>query len=170
MRIFRTMQLCIALSVLFGASLFAQQQGPFAGGWKLDTKQSDFGSEPAPKFVTLTILDDTPQKFWWKVTEQDENGKESTFSWTGPADGTMHPVKLSDGTASAQQSAKKEQDGSLVRHGEEPDGSSFDAHSKLSSDNNTLVDEVTIKSKDGKETKQKYVYHRATIKHTTTIR
>jgi len=46
------------------------------------------------------------------------------------------------------------------RHGEEADGSSFDARSIISDDGNSMTDEITTKSKDGQETKQKYAYNR----------
>ena len=47
----------------------------------------------------------------------------------------------------------------MVRRGEDNDGS-FEARSKVSADGNTLTDEITVKSKDGKETKERDVYQR----------
>jgi len=50
----------------------------------------------------------------------------------------------------------------LIRHGETPDGSTFDARATLSADGNTVTEEMTMKSKDGKEEKGKTVMHRVT--------
>jgi hypothetical protein len=60
----------------------------------------------------------------------------------------------------SQQRAKREQDGTQVRHGEDPDGSVFDAHDSPSPDGNTITEEITSKSKDGKENTIKYVLRR----------
>jgi hypothetical protein len=89
----------------------------------------------------------------------DPDGKPFAYWWHGPEDGSMHPVMSKSG-GQEKQSAKKEQEGSIARHGEQADGSSFDARSKISDDGNSMTEEVTAKSKDGKETKQKYVYKR----------
>jgi hypothetical protein len=71
----------------------------------------------------------------------------------------MHPVMEGEKPIS-QQSEKREQDGTRFRHGEYSDGSAFDAHDSLSPDGNTLTEEITEKSKDGKESTKKIVLHR----------
>ena len=152
-----------AICVLFGVSTWAQTKHSQVGTWNLDIAQSTFGSEPAPESITVVILKDTPQLLSWRVREVDEKGKVFAYSWSGPADGSMHPV-MSDGKEIGKQSAKREDGGALDRHGEEPDGTVFDARDKLSDDGNTILEEVTEKSKDGKETKTKTVYHRDTKK------
>ena len=86
------------------------------------------------------------------------------YSWSGPEDGTMHPV-MHDGKEIGKQSARREDDGALDRHGEDPDGTVFDAHDKLSDYGNSILEQVTEKSKDGKEKKTKTVWQR-TRKHT----
>ena len=75
----------------------------------------------------------------------------------------MHPV-MQNGKEMSKESAKREEDGSLLRHVEDPDGSSSDARSRVSDDGNILTDEMTVKAKDGKELKRKIVYHRVTGK------
>ena len=144
---------------LFAVGAWAQSQRSQAGTWKLDLSQSDFGSEQAPKSVTLTILKDTPTMLSWRVNVVGAKDEDMSFSWGGSKDGSMHPV-TQNGKEISKQSAKREADGSLHRHGEEPDGSSFDAYSKTSDDGTTITDEITVKAKDGKEEKQKLVYHR----------
>ena len=149
-----------SLCSLLVAGALAQSSKSAVGTWKLDTSESDFGSAPAPKSLTVTVLKDTPAMLSWRVHMLDDKGKAISYSWSGPEDGTMHPV-LQNGKEVSKQSAKREEDGSLTRHDQDPDGSSFDARGKISDDGNTITEEATSKSKDGKEFKQKYVYHRS---------
>lgn len=148
------------IGLVFVACCFAQNNRSGVGTWKMDASQSDFGSDPAPRSVTITVLKDTPEMLSWRVHLIDGKGKAISYSWSGPENGSMHPV-MQNGKEIGKQSARKEDDGSLLRHGEDPDGSSFDARSKISDDGNTMTEEATEKSKDGKETKAKTVYHRA---------
>jgi hypothetical protein len=148
-----------AICVLFGASTWGQSKDSDVGTWNVDIAQSTFGSEPTPKSITVVILKDTPQLLSWRVNGVDANGKEFAYSWSGPIDGTMHPV-MQNGKEIGKQSARRENDGTLDRHGEDPEGSSFDARDKLSSDGNTILEDTSEKSKDGKETKTKTMYHR----------
>ena len=71
----------------------------------------------------------------------------------------MHPV-MQNGKEISKQGAKRKVDGSLHRHGENPDGSSFDAYSKVSEDGASITDEITVRGKDSNESKEKFVYHR----------
>jgi hypothetical protein len=149
---------CLSLAL---ASAFAQQKASSVGTWKLDPAQSDFGSDPALKSVTLNILKDTPQMLSWRVRVVDDKGKLWSYSWSGPEDGSMNPIIQPGKPSDTQESARKDADGTLIRHGEEKDGSSFDARGTISADGNTITDQIVGKSKDGKESKAKYVYHRA---------
>src|SRR3954469_6834585 len=76
------------------------------GTWKLDLTQSTFGSEPAPKSLTLTILKDTPQLFSWRVDVVDAKGVAFSYSWSGPTDGSMQPVTGPKGEAMGKQGLK----------------------------------------------------------------
>jgi hypothetical protein len=153
-----------AICVLFGVGTWAQTKNSQVGTWNLDIGQSTFGSEPVPKSITVWILKDTPQLLSWRVREVHGDGKAFAYSWSGPEDGAMHPV-MHNGKGIGKQSATREDDGALDRHGEDPDGTVFDARDKLSDDGNTILEEVTEKSKDGKETKTKTMWQR-TRKHT----
>jgi hypothetical protein len=148
------------LSLALGGA-FAQQKATTVGTWKLDPAQSDFGGDPALQSATVTILKDTPQMLSWRVRVVDDKGKPSSYSWSGPEDGSLHPIIETGKTSTSQESARKDADGGLIRHGEGSDGSSFDAKSTISADGNTITDQMTGKSKDGKASKAKYVYHRA---------
>jgi len=131
------------------------------GTWKLDVAKSTFGSEPAPKAVTLNILKDTPELASWRVDIVDEKSQSMSYSWSGPQDGSMHPVKDAKGQSVGQESLKQEKDGALLRHGVgDNDGSSFDARSTLSADGNTITDVITSKTKDGKTSKATNIYQR----------
>ncbi len=145
--------------LLVDTGAVAQSKTSGVGTWKLDASQSDFGSDPAPKDIAITVLKDTPEVLSWRVHVLDAKGKDISYSWQGPEDGSMHPV-MQDGKSIGNQSAKKQADGALLRHGEDPDGSSFDALSKISDDGKTMTEEATSKSKDGAQNKGKTVYHR----------
>jgi hypothetical protein len=142
----------------------AQDKPSAAGTWKLDIAQSDFGSDPAPKSMFGTISADTPQMMSFRIHGVDDKGQALWYSWRGPEDGSKHPMLL-NGKPAGQQSVKKESDGTLVRHGEDStDGSTFDARGSLSPDGKTFTDEITEKSKDGKKSIQKQVWHRVSAK------
>ena len=72
------------IAVLLHASLAVAQTKtakPSAMGvWKMDVKQSKFGSQPPPKSGMLTILTDTPDAMAWRYEEVDATGKSSTLS------------------------------------------------------------------------------------------
>ena len=149
----------VACLLLFTTNVLTQVKTSAVGTWKLDSSKSDLGSEPAPKSITIDVLKDAPEMLSWRVHVVDDKGKAFSYSWSGPEDGSMHEV-MQSGKIIGKQSAKKEADGALLRHGEDPDGSSFDSHSTLSADGKTMEDEINATSKDGKQTKYKYTYNR----------
>ena len=85
----------------------AQDKPSAAGNWKLDIAQSDFGSDPAPKSVSGTISSDTPRMMSYHVINVDDKGNRSAFSWSGPEDGSIHPMMM-NGKPVGRQSVKKE--------------------------------------------------------------
>jgi hypothetical protein len=139
--------------VLAGVAAIAQtnvSKASSVGTWKLDVEHSDFGSQPAPKSLTLTILKDAPDGLAWRVDIVDDKGQPFSYSWSGAADGTMQPIKGADGREIGKESATRE-NGALLRHGVEAmDGSTFDGRATMSADGNTITDVVTNKSQDGK--------------------
>jgi hypothetical protein len=148
-----------AVGLLLAISARGQEKHSAVGTWKVDIAKSDFGSDPKPKSITVVILKDTPEMLSWRVRGMDKQGRVFAYSWKGPEDGSMHPV-MQNGKELGKQSAKREDDGSMLRHGEFSDGTSFDARSKISDDGNTMTEEASEKYKDGKETKGRTVYHR----------
>jgi hypothetical protein len=137
------------------------QSRSLVGTWKLDVTQSDFGRDPALRSFTFTMTKDSPELGSYRGHGVDHDGKPISFSWSGPEDGSMHPVKDAAGKTLAMQSLKRQPNGALLRHGEDSsDGSSFNGEGKMADDGNTFVEESTEKSKDGTETKARQVYHR----------
>lgn len=148
----------LLLGLLLSTAAFAQNRS-LTGTWKLDTKQSDFGSEPPPKSMTAT-LKDTQKMFSLHGHGIDAKGKSFSYSWSGPEDGTMLPIRTG-GKVSGKMSARKDGD-TLVRHSEDStDGTIADYRATVSEDGKSATEEVTYRSKDGKESsKQKTVWHR----------
>jgi hypothetical protein len=138
-------------------------QASSVGTWQLDVTKSSFGSNPPPKAVTLTILTYTPALTSWRVDVVGPKGESMSYSWSGPLDGSMQPVKDSKGQVLGQEGLIQDKDGALLRRGvDSTDGSSFDARATLSADGNTINDVVSGKTKDGKTSKMTMVYQRAT--------
>jgi hypothetical protein len=113
-----------------------------------------------PKAVTLTILKDAPELTSFRVEVVDAKGETFSYSWSGPRDGSLQPLKDAKGQILGQESITRDKDGAVLRHGVGPDGSSFDARSTLSADGNTITDVITSKTKDGKTSKRTDVLHR----------
>jgi hypothetical protein len=161
----------VLLFLLAAPPVFAQAAAPHVssvGTWKADLKESKFGDEGAPKSLTLTIMKDTPQLLSWRVDEVDAKGTAMSYSWSGPQDGTMQPVKGTDGKELGKQSFKDEK-GVMIRRGDGgKDGPPFESHVTTSADGKTMTDVVTAKSKDGKPMSQTVVWHRASEAKKTT--
>lgn len=132
----------------------AQDKTTFEGTWKLDSAKGDSGSKPQMT-MTATISKLAPNSLSIRLNGVDPTGKRFSHSWVGPEDGTMHPFENESGEQSVRRDGNV-----LIRHGEISDGSTFDARDSLSADGNTFTEEMTIKSKDGKEEKGNYVWHR----------
>ena len=158
--------LVLAVLTLVPVNAFAQTnatKASFVGTWKIDLAKSDFGPGPAPKAVTLTILKDTPELTSWRVDMVNAKGESRSYSWNGPQDGSLHPLKDTTGKVLDQQGMKRDKDGAVLRHGEDStDGFSFDGRATLSADGNTMTDVVTEKTKGGETSTLRYVYHRVT--------
>jgi hypothetical protein len=130
------------------------------GTWKADLAKTTVGAEPAPKAITLTILEDSIASMSWRVDIVDAKGEPMSYSWSGPLDGSLQPVKDAKGQVLLQESLSRDEEGALLRHGVESNGSSFDARSTLSADGNTITDVITSKTKDGKTSTETHVYRR----------
>ena len=141
-------------SLLVSASS-AQDKTSFEGTWKLDSAKGDSGSEQPLMTMTATISKVASNSLSIRLNGVDPTGKRYSHSWVGPEDGTMRPFE----NESEGQSVRRDGN-ALIRHVETADGSTFDARDSLWGDGNTITEEMTIKSKDGKEEKSKSVWHR----------
>ena len=138
-------------------------QASTVGTWKLDLAKSSLGSDPAPKAITLTILKDTPELSSWRIDVVDAKGESISYSWSGPLDGSLQPVKDPKGQVLLQESMTRDKEGALLRHGvDSTGGSSFDGRATVSADGNTITDVITSKTKDGKTLKETWIFHRVT--------
>jgi hypothetical protein len=135
-------------------------QASTVGTWKADLSRSTGGTGPAPKAITLTVLKDSVESTSWRIDIVDAKGESMSYSWNGPLDGSLQPVKDAKGQILLQESLKRDTQGALLRHGVEADGASFDARSTLSADGNTLTDVITVKAKDGTTSTETTVYRR----------
>jgi hypothetical protein len=133
----------------------AQDKTSFEGTWKLDSAKGGSGSEQPLMTMTATISKVAPNSLSIRLNGVDPTGKRFSHSWVGPEDGTMRPFE----NESEWQSVRRDGN-ALIRHGEISDGSTFDVRDSLSADGNTITEEMTIKSKDGKEVKGKSVWRR----------
>jgi hypothetical protein len=150
----------VSILVCLATGAIAQNRS-FVGTWKFDVSHSDLGRDPAPRSGTCTCLKDSPEVGSWRCRLIDHDGKVIAYSWSGPEDGSAHPRKDSAGNVMSMDNMKKQPDGTLLLHEEDPsDGSTFESVLKVSSDGSTLTQEGTEKSKDGTEAKKKYVLHR----------
>jgi hypothetical protein len=127
---------------------------PTPSKWVLNTSETDFGGGPGMKSDEMNILTDTEKWMKWTDVTVDDQGRTMKTSWSGPQDGTLKPIQGMEG---AQASFKTADDSS---HWVMPDGSTSDSVLTLSPDKKKATIMVTMKTKDGKEYKQKLVYDR----------
>ena len=131
------------------------------GTWKADLAKTTQGAGPAPKAITLTVLKDSIELTSWRVDVVDAKGESTSYSWSGPLDGSLQPVKDPTGKVLIQESLTRDKQGALLRHGvDSTDGSSFDGRATLSADGNTITDVITSKAKDGKTSTETVVFRR----------
>ncbi|MGE3841822.1 MAG: hypothetical protein AB7I50_09565, partial [Vicinamibacterales bacterium] len=87
--------LIVAVLTLGSFNMLAQTNGSQAspvGTWRIDLAKSTFGSDPAPKTMTLTILKYTPTLTSWRVDEVGSKGEATSYSWSGPLNGSLQPL------------------------------------------------------------------------------
>lgn len=122
--------------------------------WTLNLSESNFGSGPAMKGDVFVMITDTEK--WAKYTDVtvDGDGKTWKTSWSGPENGTPHPVK---GMPGATFSTNAATDVSVMTL---PDGTAITCDFSLSSDKKKFTNKCQAKMKDGKTTDQTMIYDR----------
>jgi hypothetical protein len=151
-------KLLAVTAVLLTAALpsaFAQNSAK--GTWRYDPAQSDFGSQPKPKSIRLVVTKDTPAMLAWHLTEVDADGKTQTRSWSGPEDGSMHPLRAA---GKKNESSFKREGDDIIRQAKMADGAMEESHISMSDDGNTMTEHVTGTDKDGKQFTATLVWHR----------
>jgi hypothetical protein len=153
------------LLVLTAVLLTAAWPGVFAqnpssvGTWKYNASQSDFGSGTKPKSMTLVITKDTPQMLAWHLTEVDTDGKVIHESWSGPQDGSMHPLKRTGGNREAGFQASGDQ---FTITEKSPDGTNTQSQVTKSDNGDTMTEHVTGTGQGGAPMTATIVWHRVT--------
>ncbi|HTQ96134.1 MAG TPA: hypothetical protein VMH89_04975 [Candidatus Acidoferrum sp.] len=133
----------------------AQDKTSFEGTWKLDSMKGDSGSEQPLMAMTATISRVAPNSLSIRLEGVDPTGKSFSNSWVGAEDGIMHSFDNGAGRQSVRRDGNV-----LIRQGEIPDGSTYEARESLSADGNTITGEMIVKSRDGKQEKSYTVWHR----------
>ena len=145
-------------AVLLGSftlsALAAHTHAPTPSTWELNVAASDFGGGPTMKSDKMSILTDNDKWLKWTDVTVDGDGKTWKTSWSGPQDGTLKPV---EGMEGAKASFKTADDSS---HWEMADGSTSDSTLVMSPDKKKVTITATVKTKDGKEFHQTWVYDR----------
>lgn len=140
---------CVAVLPLLAANLHT----PAHSVWTLNLKESDFGGGPSMKSEVVTFKVDTDKWLTWSDVTVDNEGKTIKSSWSGPADGTMHPVKGLPG-ATAGWNTATDSDHAVMQ-----DGTVFDETMSMPDPKKTVF-KVTVKDKAGHTFHQTLVYDR----------
>lgn len=132
------------------------------GTWNIDVAASDFGTDPTPRSMTMTIFEDTPEATGYRVHRVDPDGSILDYEWRGTKDGTPYrTVVTSDKSAPGATAAIKEVGGVEIEHGIEPDGELENGRLSISLDGQTLTFDVSWTTFEGTELKQKWVWRKA---------
>jgi hypothetical protein len=130
------------------------------GTWQLDIAASDFGGDPPPRSMTLTVFEETSSSLGYRVRRIRSDGSSFSFEWRGTKDGTPSAVRVSGAHNWKASSAYKEVNGDLVEHTIEEDGSLEVGRISLSPDGKTTTADFTWIEFDGKQTKQKWCFRK----------
>lgn len=121
--------------------------------WTLNLAESDFAGGPSMKSDVFVVTMDTEKWQKWSDNMVDSDGKNSKFSWSGPADGTPKPFTGINGTYSTNAATD-------VAVETMPDGSVSTCAFSLSADKKKFTNKCVTKTKDGKQFNQTTVYDR----------
>ncbi len=141
-------------SLLTSFVLAAHTHLPTPSTWTLNLGESDFGSGPAMKSDVFVMITDTEKQAKFTDSMVDGDGKTWNSSWSGPADGTTHPMT---GMAGATYSTDVATDRSVLTL---PDGTTIACDFSVSPDKKKFINKCVAKTKDGKQANQTMVYDR----------
>ncbi len=143
----------LLVALLIAPACFAAHTHlPAHSTWKLNAARSNFGGGPtmADQFTVLTDTD-----AWFAYTEvvTGSNGEITKFSWSGPHDGTLHPIV---GIPNARVGFNASNN---TAHMESP-SSSLRVRIELSPDGKTRTEHAIVRFKNGKVYHETWVYDR----------
>jgi hypothetical protein len=148
----RTLLFAALASLPVLAAFAAQTHVPANSVWKLNVAASDFAGGPGMKSDTFTMLVDTAKMQKFTDVMVDDAGNTVTWSWSGPADGTMHAVVGVPGMKYSTNAAADFSEETL------PDGTSIVCSFSLSDDGKKYTDHCNVTTKDHKNFMQVLVY------------
>ena len=134
--------------------------GNLIGTWQLNLSASDFGSDPPPKSITLTILEDSKARLGYRVHRINSHG-DFNYAWRGTKDGTPSATVVSGVSSTNSLEANKEVNGEIVGHGIERDGTLVVTRVSVAPDGHSITLNNTWIQFDGTEVKQKWVFDKA---------
>lgn len=145
----------LLLAVIFPgvARTQATKQGPMLGKWKLNLAKSDFGENPKPQSMIVTVESDTPELIKFSVQMTAPTGMAFSYSYQGAADGKDYPAT---GTSSTY--AYTEQDGVVTETEKDSDGTVIKGTFALSPNGKIGTWTYTVTDPQGNVTHEKLVY------------
>lgn len=152
--------LLVVLAALFAAPC-GWGAGNRVGKWQIDLAESNFGNDPAPKSMTLTIFEDSATDFGYRVNVVNADQSHFEYEWRGTKDGIPHPVHSLTSHDVSLPAAIREVDGDLVEHGIEPDGMLESSRLSVSQDGRTLTIDIHWIRFQGAEIRRKWCFHPA---------
>ncbi len=150
----RLVSAALLSSLLAPVTFAAHTHLPTPSTWTLNLGESDFGSGPTMKSDIFVMITDTEKHAKYTDVTVDGDGKTLKSSWSGPADGTPHPIT---GMAGATYSTDAATDVSVMNL---PDGTAITCDFSLSPDKKKFINKCVAKTKDGKQANQTIVYDR----------
>lgn len=130
----------------------AAKQGPMLGTWKLNVAKSDFGENPKPISMLVTVESDTPELVQFSVTMTVAMGTYS-YTYKGAADGKDYPAV---GTASTY--AYTEENGVVTETEKDADGTVLKGTFTLSANGHVGTWSYAVTDSAGNVTHEKLVY------------
>ena len=150
----------LIIAVAIAAIPSAHAASKRLGTWQVDVSASNWGTDPAPQSMTLTVYEDTPERFGYRVHRVSRDGSSDDFEWRGTKDGKPYPVHSSDTSSQGGSAANKEVGGVLVEHGIEADGELEDATLSLAQDGRVMILDVIWTNFDKTLNREKWVWRK----------
>jgi hypothetical protein len=120
--------------------------------WSINLKESDFGSGPSLKSDITSVTTDTDKWLEYSEVAVQSDGTTLKTSWSGPEDGSMHPIT---GVPGGQAGFNTALDTAMFTF---QDGSKMKCDYSVSPDKKKYIEKCLVTMPDGKTMNQTYVY------------